>query len=179
MFERLRPKAGGATFLSIDGDLPGKTHGSLDPGGRSKTWLKTKCFTQSTFVVIGIRKTGALRALFGRTKFNLLLPFFGLSTSAAFAQRVRHKRPRQQGGQLHVIALNPHAIEYRSAHCPSRFCDRRTFRSSHSRRSGDRNCLHCLHHGRGAVMQEDEPVARRFHPPDQHHLPAATYQGGS
>ena len=34
--------------------------------GRSKTWLKTKCFTQSTFVVIGtdrVRKTGALRAL--------------------------------------------------------------------------------------------------------------------
>ena len=34
--------------------------------GRSKTWLKTKCFTQSNFVVIGTdrdRKTGALRAL--------------------------------------------------------------------------------------------------------------------
>ena len=34
--------------------------------GRSKTWLKTKCFTQSTFVVVGTdrdRKTGALRAL--------------------------------------------------------------------------------------------------------------------
>jgi bifunctional non-homologous end joining protein LigD len=34
--------------------------------GRSKTWLKTKCFTQSTFVVIGTdrdRKPGALRAL--------------------------------------------------------------------------------------------------------------------
>ena len=34
--------------------------------GRSGTWLKTKCFTQSTFVVIGTdrdRKTGALRAL--------------------------------------------------------------------------------------------------------------------
>ena len=34
--------------------------------GRSKTWLKTKCFTQSTFVVIGTDrdpKTGALRAL--------------------------------------------------------------------------------------------------------------------
>ena len=34
--------------------------------GRSKTWLKTKCFTKSTFVVIGTdrdRKTGALRAL--------------------------------------------------------------------------------------------------------------------
>ena len=35
--------------------------------GRSRTWLKTKCFTESTFVVIGTdrdRKTGALRALF-------------------------------------------------------------------------------------------------------------------
>src|SRR6478735_2235451 len=34
--------------------------------GRSKTWLKTKCFTQSIFVVIGTDrdgKTGALRAL--------------------------------------------------------------------------------------------------------------------
>jgi bifunctional non-homologous end joining protein LigD len=34
--------------------------------GRSRTWLKTKCFTESTFVVIGTdrdRKTGALRAL--------------------------------------------------------------------------------------------------------------------
>jgi bifunctional non-homologous end joining protein LigD len=41
---------------------------SLAPyrSGRSRTWLKTKCFTQSTFVVIGTdrdRKTGALRAL--------------------------------------------------------------------------------------------------------------------
>ena len=34
--------------------------------GRSKTWLKTNCFTESTFVVVGTdrdRKTGALRAL--------------------------------------------------------------------------------------------------------------------
>jgi ATP-dependent DNA ligase len=34
--------------------------------GRSLTWLKTKCFTESTFVVVGTdrdRKTGALRAL--------------------------------------------------------------------------------------------------------------------
>jgi bifunctional non-homologous end joining protein LigD len=38
--------------------------------GRSKTWLKTKCFTESTFVVIGTdrdRKTGALRALLAHT----------------------------------------------------------------------------------------------------------------
>src|SRR5262245_43266213 len=34
--------------------------------GRTKTWLKSKCFTESIFVVIGMdrdRKTGALRAL--------------------------------------------------------------------------------------------------------------------
>jgi bifunctional non-homologous end joining protein LigD len=34
--------------------------------GRTRTWLKTKCFTESTFVVVGTdhdRKTGALRAL--------------------------------------------------------------------------------------------------------------------
>jgi bifunctional non-homologous end joining protein LigD len=37
--------------------------------GRSKTWLKTKCFTESEFVLIGTdrdRKTGALRALLAR-----------------------------------------------------------------------------------------------------------------
>ena len=34
--------------------------------GRSKTWLKTKCFTESTFVVVGTdrdRETGALKVL--------------------------------------------------------------------------------------------------------------------
>jgi bifunctional non-homologous end joining protein LigD len=34
--------------------------------GRSKTWLKTKCFTESAFAAVGTdrdRKTGALRAL--------------------------------------------------------------------------------------------------------------------
>jgi bifunctional non-homologous end joining protein LigD len=34
--------------------------------GRSRTWLKTKCFTESMIVVVGTdrdRKTGALRAL--------------------------------------------------------------------------------------------------------------------
>jgi len=41
---------------------------SLAPyrSGRSKTWLKTKCFTESTFVVVGTdrdRETGALMAL--------------------------------------------------------------------------------------------------------------------
>jgi bifunctional non-homologous end joining protein LigD len=38
--------------------------------GRSKTWLKTKCFTEGSFVIIGTdreRKTGALRALLAQT----------------------------------------------------------------------------------------------------------------
>ena len=43
---------------------------------RSKTWLKTKCFTESTFVVIGTdrdRKTGALRALLAHADSDGLL----------------------------------------------------------------------------------------------------------
>ena len=43
-----------------------KLASSAYQSGRSKTWLKSKCFTESTFVVIGTdrdRKTGALRAL--------------------------------------------------------------------------------------------------------------------
>jgi bifunctional non-homologous end joining protein LigD len=41
--------------------------------GRSNTWLKTKCFTESSFVVVGTdreRKTGALRALLARANDN-------------------------------------------------------------------------------------------------------------
>jgi bifunctional non-homologous end joining protein LigD len=46
---------------------------SLAPyrSGRSKTWLKTKCFTETTFLVIGTdrdRKTGALMALLARSE---------------------------------------------------------------------------------------------------------------
>jgi len=46
---------------------------SLAPyrSGRSRTWLKTKCFTESTFVVVGTdrdRKTGALMALLAHTE---------------------------------------------------------------------------------------------------------------
>jgi len=46
---------------------------SLAPyrSGRSRTWLKTKCFTESTFVVVGTdrdRKTGALMALLAHSE---------------------------------------------------------------------------------------------------------------
>jgi bifunctional non-homologous end joining protein LigD len=44
--------------------------------GRTKTWLKTKCFTESTFVVVGTdrdRKTGAIRALLASTESDGLI----------------------------------------------------------------------------------------------------------
>jgi bifunctional non-homologous end joining protein LigD len=46
--------------------LVSKLANSTYRSGRSKTWLKSKCFTESTLVVIGTdrdRNTGALRAL--------------------------------------------------------------------------------------------------------------------
>jgi bifunctional non-homologous end joining protein LigD len=56
--------------------------------GRSKTWLKTKCFTESTFVVVGTdrdRTTGAIRALLSHQGSDGLTSagaaFIGLSGS--------------------------------------------------------------------------------------------------
>jgi bifunctional non-homologous end joining protein LigD len=60
--------------------------------GRSRTWLKTKCFTQSTFVVIGTdrdHKTGALRALLAH-KDSAGLSYAG----AAFIALVGEERTR-------------------------------------------------------------------------------------
>jgi bifunctional non-homologous end joining protein LigD len=60
--------------------------------GRSKTWLKTKCFTESTFVVVGMdrdRKTGAPRALLAHNDG------FGLSyAGAAFIALAGDERAR-------------------------------------------------------------------------------------
>jgi bifunctional non-homologous end joining protein LigD len=61
----------GAAFFKacLDSDLEGMVSKHVAApyrSGRSKTWLKTKCFTESTFVVVGTdrdRKTGALLAL--------------------------------------------------------------------------------------------------------------------
>lgn len=39
--------------------------------GRARTWLKTKCFTEGEFILLGIdrdRKSGAPRALLARTE---------------------------------------------------------------------------------------------------------------
>jgi hypothetical protein len=55
---------------------------------RSKTWLKTKCFTETTFLVIGTdrdRKRGALRTLLARTDSAGLIyagPFIALAGDA-------------------------------------------------------------------------------------------------
>jgi bifunctional non-homologous end joining protein LigD len=43
--------------------------------GRSKTWLKSKCFTESSLVIIGTdrdRKTGATRALLAKANGHAL-----------------------------------------------------------------------------------------------------------
>src|SRR5262245_19033336 len=60
--------------------------------GRSKTWLKTNCFTESTFVVVGTdrdRKTGALRALLAHTDdFGLI--YAGAAFIALPGEERRH-----------------------------------------------------------------------------------------
>ena len=66
--------AGGAALFKacVQHGLEGivsKLSSSRYRSGRSKTWRKTKCFTESTFVIIGTdqdRKTGAMRALLAR-----------------------------------------------------------------------------------------------------------------
>jgi bifunctional non-homologous end joining protein LigD len=69
--------------------------------GRSKTWLKSKCFTETNFLVIGTdwdRKTGAIRALLAHTESGGLVyagaAFIALSgdeRSAFFDQMGRLK----------------------------------------------------------------------------------------
>ena len=66
--------AGGAALFKacLQHGLEGivsKLSSSRYQSGRSKTWLKTKCFTEGIFVIIGTdqdRKTGAMRALLAR-----------------------------------------------------------------------------------------------------------------
>ena len=61
----------GAAFFKAcaDSDLEGmvsKHAAAPYRSGRTKTWLKCKCFTEATFIVVGTDrdpKTGALRAL--------------------------------------------------------------------------------------------------------------------
>jgi bifunctional non-homologous end joining protein LigD len=64
--------------------------------GRSKTWLKTKCFTEGSFVIIGTdrdRKTGALRALLAKADKHALTyagaAFIGLRGDAWHDLRVQ------------------------------------------------------------------------------------------
>jgi DNA ligase D-like protein (predicted ligase) len=66
-------EGGGALFRAcVEHGLEGivsKLSSSRYRSGRTKSWLKTKCFTESAFVIIGTdrdRKTGAVRALLAR-----------------------------------------------------------------------------------------------------------------
>jgi bifunctional non-homologous end joining protein LigD len=67
--------------------------------GRSKTWLKSKCFMESSFVIIGTdrdRKTGALRALLAKADKQALtyagVAFIGLRGGAWHDLRERLQR---------------------------------------------------------------------------------------
>jgi bifunctional non-homologous end joining protein LigD len=68
-------EGGAALFRAcVDHGLEGivsKLASSKYRSGRSKTWLKTKCFTESAFLIIGTardRKTGATMALLARAQ---------------------------------------------------------------------------------------------------------------
>jgi bifunctional non-homologous end joining protein LigD len=79
----------GAAFFKACADrklegIVSKLATSRYQSGRTKTWLKTKCFTESTFVVIGTerdRKTEALRALLAHADSAGLNPQRAMTTS--------------------------------------------------------------------------------------------------
>jgi bifunctional non-homologous end joining protein LigD len=78
--------------------------------GRSKTWLKSKCFTESDLVIIGTdrdRKTGALRALLASAEGHNLTyagaAFIGLRGDAweKRAPKASHRQARTFAGLTH------------------------------------------------------------------------------
>src|SRR5262245_19912547 len=86
----------------IDGEAVSKHALAPYRSGRSRTWLKTKCFTESTFVVAGTdrdRKTGALRALlahtddFGLTYAGAAFVLFAARNETASSLRLSASRP--------------------------------------------------------------------------------------
>jgi bifunctional non-homologous end joining protein LigD len=91
----------GAAFFKACADkrlegMVSKLSSSRYRSGRSKTWLKTKCFTESAFVIIGTdrdRKTGALRALLAKADRHALTyagaAFIGLRGDAWHELRER------------------------------------------------------------------------------------------
>ena len=85
--------------------------------GSSKTWLKTKCFTKSTFVVVGMdrdRRTGAQRALPAHKDSN------GLSyAGAAFIALDKASR-----GIKHLLDFLHHVANERCEVVPSSACRR-------------------------------------------------------
>jgi ATP-dependent DNA ligase len=91
----------GATFFKACADkrlegVVSKLAFSRYRSGRSKTWLKTKCFTESSLIIIGTdrdRKTGALRALLAKADGHMLTyagaAFIGLRGDAWHELRER------------------------------------------------------------------------------------------
>jgi bifunctional non-homologous end joining protein LigD len=94
----------GAAFFKACADkrlegMVSKLASSRYRSGRSKTWLKTKCFTESAFVIIGTdrdRNTSALRALLARADRHALsyagAAFIGLRGDAWHELRERLQR---------------------------------------------------------------------------------------
>jgi bifunctional non-homologous end joining protein LigD len=75
--------------------------------GRSKTWLKTKCFTESSFVIIGTardRKTKAPLALLARTNAQGLtyvgLAFIALTGTERAELALAYKRASSNAAQF-------------------------------------------------------------------------------
>ena len=78
--------------------------------GRSKTWLKTKCFTESIFVVVGTdrdRKTGALRALLAHPN-SAGLNYAGAAFIALSDERGRSLLLRWDVSPRLGLRLRPH-----------------------------------------------------------------------
>jgi bifunctional non-homologous end joining protein LigD len=82
--------------------LVSKLSSSRYRSGRTKTWLKTKCFTESAFVIIGTdrdRKTGAVRALLARTDDQGLI-YAGPAFIALAGSERQDFRTRLEGSKV-------------------------------------------------------------------------------
>jgi bifunctional non-homologous end joining protein LigD len=81
--------------------------------GRSKTWLKTKCFTESEFFLLGIdrdRKTGAPRALLAKSERGQFIMQDQLS-SRFVQQHARSSAPGSQNSNKNVRCFLGWGIE--------------------------------------------------------------------
>ena len=131
-----------------------KTATSLYRSGRTNSWLKTKCFVESSFVVVGTdrdRKTGALRALLAHPNSDGLryagAAFIALSRDArteflAKVERRRDEASDEPGRTWHLgnIGLtmwrNSRPARGAPSHTPEASCPQALRCLSCSRRSG-------------------------------------------